>query len=148
MVDKKNDKKLKDKVDDIVEEENPETREKLIDNFIEKYNHSKEELKEISDKTKKNIKKNPYESIAIATGVGTILGIGFGALMYNSFENRNKINFNEYKKNLSKSSNWDDLSKIFRNDVKKKPYESLSIAMGLGVLIGVGLNSLNGCNKK
>lgn len=130
--------------DEIIAQE----KEEIIHILKDKYNQGKSEFEDFSKKTKNNIKKNPYHSMGIAAGLGTLLGVGLGMGIYSSIQNRNKIDFDIYKKNIFKNHDFNNFSKNLKNDIRKKPYQSTSLALGLGVLVGIGIKSLNGCLKK
>lgn len=144
---KENETKTKNNQNRINKEENiSQEKEDVIHILKEKYKQSKYEFKDFSKKTKDNIKKNPYQFITIAAALGTILGIGIGIKIYNNIQNKN--DFGRYKKNILKNQNFENFYKNLKNDIRKKPYESTTLALGVGTLIGIIIKSLKGCLKK
>ena len=113
-------------------------REKIKD----QYDKRKEDFKEYAHKVKDKIQDKPFESVLIATGVGALVGL---TMVASAVSMSNMYHGNNYRKKFSRAKkevrSWPD---SFEDEIKDKPLQSLSIALGVGILLGAIVRQKDG----
>lgn len=133
-------KEIREDVDGIIDMSNDEDdyKEKIKD----QYEKRKENIKEYAHKAKDKIQDKPFESVLIATGIGTLVGLTMAA---SAIGMSNMYKPDSYKRKFSRAKkevrSWPD---SFEDEVKDKPIQALGIAVGVGILLGAIMGKKDG----
>ncbi len=137
---KKNIRKAKEKVAPKVE--------KVFDDLKERYETTIADFEDFSNRTKRKVKKQPYESLAFAGGLGALVGFGLGAAVVNTVYNQKSARI-DYRNAFRKSGHdLRDVQSLLEKDIKKKPFQSMGVALGVGVLLGTAMKSMKNYDEK